>query len=64
MVKEPAQVIDDSGPCDEDLSHIVIDDQVQVPLPEPGFLHQPISINYTLHQPISAAYIPHPRYHY
>ena len=46
MVKELAQVIDDFGPCDEDLPHAVIDDQVQVPLPEPCFLHQPIRTAY------------------
>lgn len=49
MVKELAQVIDDFGPCDEDLPHTVIDDQVQVPLPESCFLHQPIRTPYTLH---------------
>ena len=38
VVKEPAQVVDDFGARDEDLSHAVVDDEVQVPLSEPSFL--------------------------
>ena len=40
IVEEHPDVCDDPGPRDELVSHVVVDDEIQVPLSETGFLEE------------------------